>query len=160
MFERVEDVRLSLLEEWNIRGIALDLDNTIVPWHTSALTPMVRAWVAGLHAAAIRMCLLTNNYSRQAADVAAELRMPIVRNAFKPLPAGFRRSLEHLGVPPGAALCIGDQLFTDVLGAKVTGMRAILVRPVSNREFPTTKVLRALERPVLARLRRSESADA
>jgi len=99
--------------------------------------------------------LLTNNYSRQSREVAKRLGVPIVGSAFKPLPAGFRRTLAQLAVRPDAALAVGDQLFTDVLGAKLVGMRAIVVKPLSGREFPTTKILRMLERPVYSRLRRT-----
>lgn len=107
-----------------------------------------------LHAAHIRVCMLTNNYSRQAMRVAHELAVPIVRAAFKPLPSGFKRSLKHMDVPADSALAVGDQLFTDVLGAKLSGMHAIVVRPLSRREFPTTRLLRIFERPVFAHLRR------
>ncbi len=145
---------MELLHSWGILGVTLDLDNTIVPWHTTFLTPPVREWVRGLKAAQIRVCLLTNNYSPHVAQVANELNVPIVSAAFKPLPAGFRRSLQQMGVAAGAALAIGDQLFTDVLGAKLAGMRAIVVKPIGKREFPTTRILRLLESPVYALLRR------
>jgi HAD superfamily phosphatase (TIGR01668 family) len=160
MRDRVEDVELSLLQAWSVRGITLDLDNTIVPWHTSDMPASVEAWAATVRAAGIRMCLLTNNYSRQAVHVAERLSIPIVRGALKPLPGGFWRSLAHLQLPASAVVGIGDQIFTDVLGAKLVGMRAILVRPVSRREFPTTKVMRIFERPLLARLRREHAGGA
>ena len=49
--------------------------------------------------------------------------------------------------------------FTDVLGAKLLGMRAIYVQPIDRREFPTTRFLRLLERPVFWRLRVASSRD-
>ena len=146
---------LDLLHQWQVRGIALDLDNTIVPWHTGDLAPGVADWVRSVRLAGIRMCLLTNNYGPQAVDVARALDMKIVRGALKPMPIAFTRSLRELGTDAASALVIGDQIFTDVLGAKLVGMRAVLVQPIAKREFPTTKFLRMFERPVFERLRRA-----
>jgi HAD superfamily phosphatase (TIGR01668 family) len=148
-------VSLDLLAHWGIRGVALDLDNTIVPWYTSALEPGIPQWVQRLRDAGIRMCLITNNYGAQSKDVAIELGLPLVRGALKPLPIAFARCLREIETEPAKALAIGDQLFTDVLGAKLTGMKAVYVRPLAARAFLTTKFLRMIERPVFAQLRRA-----
>ncbi len=147
------DVGLDLLAQWGVRGIALDLDNTIVPWHTDRLVPGVRLWLDLVRAAGIRLCLVTNNYGAQAKDVAREIDVPLVRGALKPMPAAFGHALRELQTPASQSLAIGDQLFTDVLGAKLLGMRAIYVQPIDRREFLTTRFLRLLERPVFWRLR-------
>ncbi|MGI8736405.1 MAG: YqeG family HAD IIIA-type phosphatase [Candidatus Eremiobacter antarcticus] len=154
IFDRVEDIDLALLRAWDIRGLVLDLDNTIVPWHTSDLRPSISAWFAGLVQGGVRGCLLTNNYGKQASVVARALGTPIVLGALKPVPFGYRRSLEHLQIEARHALGVGDQLYTDVLGAKLAGMRAALVQPIGRREFPTTRLMRVFERPVLEHLRR------
>lgn len=134
--------------------MVLDLDNTIVPWHTAELDAPTEAWLAGVRAAGMRLCLLTNNYGSQAKTVARRIDAALVGAAFKPLPASFRRAASALGTPASACAVIGDQLFTDVLGGKLAGMKTILVKPISDRDFVTTKVLRAMERPVLRGLRR------
>ncbi len=149
------DVRAELLRQWGIRGIALDLDNTIVPWYTDAIAPGVEAWVQMVRALDIRMCLLTNNYGAQAKDVARRLDLPLVRGALKPLPSAFARCLRELQTDAASALSVGDQLFTDVLGAKLAGMRAVYVRPIAGQVFLTTRFFRMIERPVLAQLRRA-----
>ncbi len=103
----------------------------------------------------IRLCLVTNNYGPHVKDIARELGLPVVRAALKPLPVAFARCLRELQTNAPSALAIGDQLFTDVLGAKLLGMRAIYVRPIAQRSFITTRLLRLLERPLLAHLRRA-----
>ncbi|MBC5827979.1 MAG: YqeG family HAD IIIA-type phosphatase [Candidatus Eremiobacteraeota bacterium] len=160
MVDRVSDIEPELLKRWGIQGIVLDLDNTIVPWHTADLSDGVAAWVARLRADGILFCLLTNNYGRQAAEVADILSMNIIKGALKPSPPAFRKALAALGTPASASVVIGDQLFTDVLGGKLTGMRAVLVRPIGRKEFPTTALLRMLEEPIVAWLRRNEGAKA
>ncbi|HXW77147.1 MAG TPA: YqeG family HAD IIIA-type phosphatase [Candidatus Eremiobacteraceae bacterium] len=152
--ERVEDVEPALLARWGTRGIVLDLDNTIVPWNTADVAPAVRAWVGAILAAAIGVCVLTNNYTRRASGVAEMLGVPIIKGALKPSPIAFREALRRLSVPASRAAVVGDQLFTDVLGGKLLGMRAVLVKPLSDREFPTTRIVRWFERPFRDRLRR------
>ena len=158
ILERVEDITAELLAGWKVRGLVLDLDNTIVPWNTSDVSPGVRGWVRSLKAAEIAMCVLTNNYTKRASGVAEQLDIPIIKVAFKPSPPAFQSALRRLGTPAAASAVVGDQLYTDVLGGKLIGMRAILVEPLSTREFITTRFVRWLERPVRARLMRGRGS--
>ena len=157
--DRVEDIEPEQLRALNVRGIALDLDNTIVPWHTADVAPKVRAWVRRVQASGLRVCLVTNNYAQQAHDVAAMLSVPMVAGALKPVPIAFRRALAALSMPARETAVIGDQLFTDVLGGKLLGMKAILVSPLGSREFFTTRFMRMMERPLLARMRARSRAS-
>ena len=155
--ERVEQISVELLAGWGVRGVVLDLDNTIVPWNTSDVPPAVRDWVKKIGAGNIAMCVLTNNYTRRASAVAEVLDIPIIKVAFKPSPMAFRSALRRMSIDAGAqAAVVGDQLYTDVLGGKLVGMRAILVDPLSTREFITTRFVRWLERPMRARLARPD----
>lgn len=148
----VELIAVPWLVGWGIRGLVLDLDNTLVPWNTAEVSSGVSEWVRSVGAAGIASCVLTNNYTRRATDVAALLGIPIIKAAFKPSPGAFRGALRLLGLAPAHVAVVGDQLFTDVLGGKLVGMRAILVEPLSRREFFTTRFVRWLERPVRARV--------
>jgi HAD superfamily phosphatase (TIGR01668 family) len=95
--------------------------------------------------------MLSNNFSERVAAVGAALDVPTVANALKPLPFGFLRALRMLGTARRETVVIGDQLFTDVLGAKVLGLHAVLTEPLVPKDFPLTRVLRLLERVVFDR---------
>jgi HAD superfamily phosphatase (TIGR01668 family) len=144
-----------MLAAWGVRVVVLDLDNTIVPWNTADVSPAARAWVEALREAGFGICLLTNNYTRRASSVAELLDVPIIKAAFKPSPLAFREALRRLNARAAEAAVVGDQLYTDVLGGKLLGMRAVLVSPLSAREFFTTKVVRWLERPMRAKISRA-----
>lgn len=150
--ESVDQLTASWLTQWGVRGLVLDLDNTLVPWNTADVSTPVGAWVRELSSAGIVSCVLTNNYTHRASEVAELLGIPIIKAAFKPSPAAFRGALRVMALPAAQVAVVGDQLFTDVLGGKLAGMRAILVEPLSAREFFTTKFVRWLERPVRARV--------
>jgi predicted HAD superfamily phosphohydrolase YqeG len=82
--DRVEDFDARRFEQWGVRGIALDLDNTIVPWHTSLVTTGARAWIKDVLARGIGICLITNNYSGGSAATSALFNIPIIKGALKP----------------------------------------------------------------------------
>jgi len=138
---------------WNRgwRGIVLDLDNTCCAYHRPELADGVAAWVAGAHARGFRIVMVSNNFSERVAAVGAQLGVATVPNALKPLPFGFLRALRLLGTRRSETVVIGDQVFTDVLGAKLLGLHTVLTEPLVAHDFPLTRVLRFLERLVYKR---------
>lgn len=146
------DVDFAGLWAVGMRGIVVDLDNTCCGYRQPHLADGVADWVAAARARGFRLVLVSNNFSERVAAIAAHLDVPGVPNALKPLPFGFLRALALLGTPRGATVVIGDQLFTDVLGAKFLGLHAILTEPLVPKDFPLTRVLRALERLVFRRM--------
>jgi hypothetical protein len=129
-----------------LRGIVLDLDNTCCAYHQPELADGVAAWVAGARERGFRIVLVSNNFNERVAAAGARLGVPIVPNALKPLPFGFLRALRLLGTRRRETVVIGDQVFTDVLGAKLLGLRTVLTEPIVAHDFPLTRVLRMLER--------------
>lgn len=134
------------------RGIILDLDNTSCAYGQAELAAGVGEWVAAARARGFRLVVVSNNFSSRVAAVAALLGVGSVPNALKPLPFGFLRALRLLGTARAETVVIGDQLFTDVLGAKLLGLHAVLTEPLVARDFPLTRVLRFLERLVFRRI--------
>ncbi len=135
-----------------IRGVMLDLDNTVVAWNAAAPSEAVRAWVGRLTSAGLRVCIVSNNFTGRARAIGDALGVRVVSAAVKPVPWAFRRALAIMGTPPAHTAFVGDQLFTDVLGGNLLGMVTILVDPLSTQEFPTTRIIRRIERLIRARV--------
>lgn len=149
--EALPDVSLDRLAALGIRGIVVDLDNTVCAYRQPELAPGVAEWVAAARARGFALVLVSNNFSERVASVGAKLGIPVVPNALKPLPFAFLRALALLRTPRRATVVIGDQLFTDVLGAKVLGLHTVLTKPLVAVDFPLTRVLRFLERTIAGR---------
>ena len=149
--DTLPDVPLDLLAESGVRGIVVDLDNTVCAYHEPELAPGVAEWVAAARDRGFALVLVSNNFSERVASIGAKLGIPVVPNALKPLPFAFLRALKLLGTPRGATIVIGDQLFTDVLGGKLVGLRTLLTKPLVEKDFPLTRVLRFLERTIARR---------
>jgi uncharacterized protein len=147
--DTLTEVSLDLLGRAGVRGIIVDLDNTVCAYRRPELAPGVAEWVAAARDRGFALVLVSNNFTERVASVGAQLGIPVVPNALKPLPFAFLRALRLLGTPRGATIVIGDQLFTDVLGAKLAGLEVILVDPLIRRDPWNTRPLRWLERIVL-----------
>ncbi|GGL82368.1 haloacid dehalogenase [Deinococcus aerolatus] len=136
-----------------LRGLLLDLDNTLVPYGSyeeAAAAGMFR-WARELRDSGTGLYLLSNATGRRAAFWLERLGFSGVGLAGKPHPRAYRRALAELGLPAHQAGMVGDQLFTDVLGGNLSGMHTILVRPIISNALPHTRVARQLERLVLRR---------
>ena len=148
---RLCDVSLDELEARGIAGLIVDLDNTMVAYRQSEIVQDHVAWVQDAHDRGLRMVMVSNNFTDRVSAIAAQLQIPCVPNALKPLPSGFIRAKRMLGLPRRQIAVVGDQLFTDVLGAKMLGLYTILTEPIEAQDFAITRIFRFFERVLLRR---------
>jgi HAD superfamily phosphatase (TIGR01668 family) len=137
-----------------VRGVILDLDNTLVAWNRCEVGEPLREWLGRLRAAGVNACIVSNNTRSRVETFCAQVGLPAVARAKKPRRRGFRLAMELLGTRPHETAVVGDQVWTDVLGGKRLGLHTILVRPVARREFVGTRAMRLLEGLWLGLLRR------
>jgi hypothetical protein len=150
---RLANVPLDELFAAGIRGLIVDLDNTLLGFGESELAEDHIAWVARAHEQGMRAVMLSNNFSDRVTAVAALLGIRCVPNALKPLPFGFLRAKRMLGLSRRQIAVVGDQLFTDVLGGRLCGFYTILTEPIENKDFAITRFFRFLERLMLPQRR-------
>ncbi len=149
----ISDIDVPRLLGYNIRGVILDIDNTLVPWGSWNIPEDSLRFVQSLKRVGIRCCLLSNTDDRaRALSIGRELDLPVITNAFKPLPFKFLKAIMILGLKKEDVVSIGDQLFMDVFGSNLVGIRCILVKPLTDRDFFSTRILRILERRLIPRL--------
>ncbi len=156
LVDSVQQIKVEELLEKGIRGIILDLDNTLVRWRRADLSKEIQNWLSELQRAGIRLCILSNSVlSERPKRLAEQLGISNIRKAHKPARSGFRRALEALGTPPSATAIIGDQMFTDIWGGNRAGIYTIMVRPLHPGEFIYTRLIsRPPERFLLRLFRR------
>lgn len=146
---RLSEVPHEDLEAAGIRGLIVDLDNTLLGFRETELGEEHIAWVARAHDRGMRIVMLSNNQSERVRSLAAQLNVECIPNALKPLPFGFLRAKRRLGMKRRSIAVVGDQLFTDVLGGKLCGLYTILTEPLESKDFAVTKVFRYFERMML-----------
>lgn len=115
-------------------GISLllaDMDNTLIPYSRDLADEALAAWRDDLAAHGVRLFLLSNNRKPQRpARFAQSLAIDHLSHAGKPKTKGYRQAMERCGVERSQCAMVGDQVFTDVLGANRAGIRSILVKPI------------------------------
>lgn len=153
--DRVMDIAPETLLLRGVRGLIVDLDNTLTRWNDAECAPEVAGWLRSLSLAGIGVCIVSNNGPDRVSTFCRGLEheLPWIANAGKPGRGAYRRATERLGLEPRAVAVVGDQVFTDIFGGKRAGLLTILVRPLGHREFPATAVVRLVERFWLHQLR-------
>lgn len=137
------------LARMGVRALAFDLDNTLTLWNRYEIDPAAIQWIESARARGMKMCICSNNHEARIRPVAGELRLPFICDAGKPGARAYLRACESMGARPDETAAVGDQLMTDVIGAKRAGLRAVLVNPIGRREFLGTYFNRMAERPLL-----------
>ena len=151
LIDHIKHITPEFLAARGLRGLLLDLDNTLIPYGSYDENQEVVQWVQELQGAGIKLYLLSNATGKRAAFWLPKLAFNGVGMAGKPDPKAFQKGARELGLPPEQVGMVGDQLFTDVLGGNLAGLHTILVRPLVDNALPHTRVARLLERQVLRR---------
>ena len=123
------------VQQLRLRGIQLlmmDFDNTIVPYTTNIPTPEMDAWLREMVASEIKLCVVSNSKSDRVKHFCQNYGMDCIILARKPFPKGIRQCLNRYGISPIHCALVGDQIFTDTLGANGCGVSSILVKAIDN----------------------------
>ncbi|MGL4610612.1 MAG: YqeG family HAD IIIA-type phosphatase [Trueperaceae bacterium] len=147
--EMVTELTPDYLRAQGIRGLLLDLDDTLLASNSTRMRLGFRRWIRELKGANIAVLLLSNGKPERVRRWAKVLEVEGLSLVGKPFRFAFERGLQRLGTAPNETAMVGDQLFTDVLGAKALGLRSILVTPLSNKGLPHTRLARKLEGLIL-----------
>ena len=141
-------VNYEKLYQEGYRGILFDIDNTLVP-HGAPADPEAVRLFQQLRDIGFSCCLVSNNRKKRVEPFAASVGAQFIEMAAKPSIKGYERAMERLGTNTGNTVFIGDQLFTDIWGAKNAGLRNILVKPINPKEEIQIVLKRYLEKIVL-----------
>ena len=136
------------LYEEGIRGVIFDIDNTLVP-HGAPADKRAEELFARLKRIGISSCLLSNNQEPRVKMFNKNINTNYIFNAHKPSVKNYEKAMKIMGTDKSSTLFVGDQLFTDVWGAKRTGIRNILVQPIHPKEEIQIVLKRYLEKSVL-----------
>lgn len=141
-----------------IKGIIMDVDNTIISWRDKIVSEEVKQWFRELKSSGIEIVLLSNNTNTRIGPIAQQIEVPFVANAKKPSAYGVKKALEILTMEEQSILLIGDQLLTDISAGKKTAVQTMLVKPMTSDMIPTY-ILRLVEKILLRSYNRKYKLD-
>ena len=145
----VKDISIELLNKNNIKGLILDVDNTLISLDKKMPAGIVE-WVKNVKANGIKICILSNSNKIDKVEAVAKLiESPYIFFGKKPLKSGFLRAQNILKLKTENIAVVGDQIFTDVIGANRCKMFSILVKPIEEKDYLITKIKRPLEKMII-----------
>ncbi|QUH20668.1 YqeG family HAD IIIA-type phosphatase [Alkaliphilus sp. B6464] len=147
--ESVLKLNLEKLKQKNIKGLIIDIDNTLVSWEIKYASEKTKEWLLNLEKEGFKVCLVSNNTEDRVVTFNEELKLPAIHRASKPRVGAFKRAMEVMGTKIENTAVIGDQIFTDVLGGNRMRLFTVLVVPIEGKEFWWTTFVRKIERHVL-----------
>lgn len=148
VFARYSDLTPQILGGLGVRLLLCDLDYTLAPRSVAEPDEALRAWLADCREAGVTVMILSNNRSSGRVDTfCARLGIRYVGRAGKPRTRGYREAMATAGASREETAMLGDKLLTDVLGAKRSGVLALMVEPLGGPVGAWNHVLHGLQRP-------------
>ena len=142
------EIDFDLLYKKGYRGVIFDSDNTLVP-HGAPADARAEALFSHLKSIGFSCCLLSNNQRPRVELFNKNIGVNFIEDAHKPSVKSYQKAMKMMGTDTENTLFVGDQLFTDVFGAKRTGIHSILVKPIHPKEEIQIVLKRYLEKIVL-----------
>ena len=144
----IYDIDFDGLYKKGIRGLIFDIDNTLVP-HGADADERIEKLFGELKKMGFKTFLLSNNKLERVKRFNTNIRSLYIYKAGKPNPANYIKAMRMMGTKKETTVFIGDQLFTDIWGAKKAGITSILLNPIDKKEEIQIVLKRYLEKIVL-----------
>lgn len=145
------DVNLDTLYKKGVRGIAVDIDNTLVPMKIKEPGPRAIAWIKKVEAAGFSVVILSNARKHRAKLFMKKLGIHGIGFARKPGKSGYLKAAQHMGLPPQKCAILGDQLFTDIKGGVKVGYVTVLTKILDSNEILFVRFKRRFEKRIIDR---------
>lgn len=148
-FRKASDITPQKLKELGIKGLILDLDNTLTTHDNPVPADGILEWLDCMKKNNIRLMIVSNNHPPRVKPFADMLGLDFVSEGRKPLTKGFREASQKMNLPKKQLAAVGDQIYTDVLGANLYGIKMLYVQPIEHEKTNFFKFKRKMEKPFL-----------
>ena len=150
-FRKTVDITPAFLKKHGIKGLILDVDNTLTTHDNPVPAEGIAEWVESMKKCGIKLIIVSNNNAERVRPFADPLGLDFVSDSGKPLKRGYTAAMKKMGLSPDETAAVGDQLFTDVWGANFAKVKMLYVEPMKlepkSKRFIRFK--RVLEKPFL-----------
>lgn len=133
------------LKAHNIKGLILDVDNTLAVHGSQELDIKISNWLEQTKKLDIKIMVVSNNVKKRVEPFAKKLGLSFVSMALKPSTAGFIKAKNFFNLEKKEIAVVGDQIYTDIIGGNLMGMYTILVSPIKLESGNFFKIKRKLE---------------
>lgn len=146
--DSVFSIDYSKLYDKGYRGIIFDIDNTLVH-HGDDSTKEIDELFIEIQRIGFKTLLLSNNDEDRIKRFVKNIDTLYICDAEKPKIHNYLKAVEMMNIDKEQALFIGDQIFTDILGANKSGIASILVKFIRAKDEKKIGKRRQVERMIL-----------
>lgn len=151
VFDKVGEITPEFLKRKHIKGLLLDLDNTLTTHNNPEPPQSSLDWLDKMRSSGIKLMIVSNNSAERVTPFAERLGLDFVSRGAKPLTFGYSRAQRLMGVEKRDLAAVGDQIFTDVMGSNLMGIRSIFVFPIEPETSLPFRFKRTVEKIFLPR---------
>ena len=148
-FYRITDIEISFLKKNGIKGLILAVDHTLTTHDNPIPAEGVREWIENMKQNGIKLIIVSNNHLPRVKPFADLLGVDFVCEGKKPLSKGFKQASEKMNLPFDEIGAVGDQIYTDILGANFSGIKSLYVSPIEHEKTAFFKFKRKMEIPFI-----------
>ncbi|EXM39383.1 MAG: YqeG family HAD IIIA-type phosphatase [Ruminococcus sp.] len=152
VFDKVKDITPDFLKKHGIKGLLLDLDNTLTTHNNPVVPQSSLDWIELMKQNGVKLMIVSNNHAPRVTPFAQQLGIDFECEGAKPLTFGYSRAIKRLGLKKSEVAAVGDQIFTDIMGSNLKGIRSFFVFPIKPEESLPFRFKRACEKPFLPKL--------
>lgn len=145
MLRDVTRIDKALLDANGLKGLILDVDNTLADHGSQLVRPRVAQWLSRMRASGVGLVIVSNNTRSRVEPFANQLSLDYIAMGCKPLTVGLSKAQERLGLQKHEIAVVGDQIYTDIVGGNLKGMYTILVTPFVVEDKAFFKLKRSME---------------
>lgn len=149
VFDKVTDITPEFLRKKHIKGLLLDLDNTLTTHNDPVVPQSSLDWIDLMKRSGIKLMIVSNNHAPRVKPFAEQLGIDFECEGAKPLSFGYSRAIKRMGLEKRDIAAVGDQIFTDILGSNLKGIRSVFVFPIQPETSLPFRFKRACEKPFL-----------
>ena len=157
--DELTDLNPEVLRGYGIRLLMMDFDNTIVPYTTNIPTEKMERWLRMMVQSPIQLCVVSNSKRDRVRVFCGKYGISVITHARKPGTKGIRECLSQFEIPAEDAALVGDQIFTDTIGANLCGIHTILLEPIKYEDGKSFKIRRKLEKRIIAKYERKHKNE-
>ncbi|MBP3337608.1 MAG: YqeG family HAD IIIA-type phosphatase [Clostridia bacterium] len=151
--ESIYDIDFDIFKEKGIDSLILDIDNTLVSHKIASPDEKTLKLLAFLKESGFKLAIISNGKPERVSLFTKGFDIPVISGHLKPSKTGYVLALQKMGSEPKACAAIGDQIFTDVLGANKMGIFSVFTTPIEKYENSFFYIKRFFEGFILKKLK-------
>lgn len=145
ILENITEITLEMLQDLGIRGLVLDVDNTLTTFGNQEIAQEIAEWLDKMKQSGIPMMIASNNTKKRVMPFAQKVGLDYSSMSCKPLTRGLQIACKRFGLKPSEMAIVGDQIYTDIVGGNLKGFYTILVKPFQMETAWSMRLKRKLE---------------